>query len=100
MNDAKYIGMDVHTATISAAVRDSSGNLVMEATGRFASRRVCGVRQSGSGQRGPQKVRSPRPLVGEMPITHQTVARPLAKLNRPLRSATKVRRDLSSRMVR
>ena len=32
MNDAKYVGMDVHTATISAAVRDSSGNLVMEAT--------------------------------------------------------------------
>src|SRR5258706_14776607 len=32
MNDAKYIGMDVHTATISAAVRDSNGNLVMEAT--------------------------------------------------------------------
>src|SRR5580700_9361093 len=32
MNDAKYIGMDVHQATISAAVRDSSGNLVMEAT--------------------------------------------------------------------
>ena len=32
MNDAKYIGMDVHQATISAAVRDGSGNLVMEAT--------------------------------------------------------------------
>jgi transposase len=32
MNDAKYIGMDVHQATISAAVRDSSGSLVMEAT--------------------------------------------------------------------
>jgi hypothetical protein len=32
MNDAKYIRMDVHTATISAAVRDASGNLVMEAT--------------------------------------------------------------------
>ena len=31
MNDAKYIGMDVHQATISAAVRDSAGNLVMEA---------------------------------------------------------------------
>ena len=31
MNDAKYIGMDVHQATISAAVRDSRGNLVMEA---------------------------------------------------------------------
>jgi hypothetical protein len=30
MNDAKYIGMDVRQATISAAVRDSSGNLVME----------------------------------------------------------------------
>ena len=30
MNDAKYIGLDVHQATISAAVRDSSGNLVME----------------------------------------------------------------------
>jgi len=45
MNDAKYIGMDVHTATISAAVRDSSGNLVTEATGRFASRCVCGARQ-------------------------------------------------------
>src|SRR5260221_2461059 len=31
MNEAKYIGMDVHQATISVAVRDSHGNLVMEA---------------------------------------------------------------------
>ena len=31
MNDAKYIGMDVHQATISVTVRDSRGNLVMEA---------------------------------------------------------------------
>jgi transposase len=31
MNDAKYIGLDVHQATISAAVLDSSGKLVMEA---------------------------------------------------------------------
>jgi len=32
MYDAKYIGMDVHQATISvAAVRDSLGNVVMEA---------------------------------------------------------------------
>ena len=31
MNDAKYIGLDVHQATISAAARDSSGNLVMKA---------------------------------------------------------------------
>ena len=31
MNDAKYIGFDVHEATISAAVRDCAGKLVMEA---------------------------------------------------------------------
>jgi hypothetical protein len=31
MNDAKYIGMDVHQATISVAVRDARGDLVMEA---------------------------------------------------------------------
>ena len=31
MNDAKYIGLDVHQATISAAVRDSDGKLVLEA---------------------------------------------------------------------
>src|ERR1700732_5632709 len=31
MNDAKYIGLDVHQATISVAVLDSAGNLVREA---------------------------------------------------------------------
>jgi transposase len=31
MNDAKYIGLDVHQATISAAALDSAGKLVMEA---------------------------------------------------------------------
>jgi hypothetical protein len=31
MNDAKYIGLDVHQATISVAVFDSAGKLVMEA---------------------------------------------------------------------
>jgi transposase len=31
MNDAKYIGLDVHQATISVAVRDGTGQLVMEA---------------------------------------------------------------------
>jgi transposase len=31
MNDAKYIGLDVHQATISAAVLDSAGKLLMEA---------------------------------------------------------------------
>src|SRR5260370_29005182 len=30
MNDGKYIGLDVHQATISAAVLDSTGKLVME----------------------------------------------------------------------
>jgi transposase len=31
MNDAKYIGLDVHQATISVAVRDAAGKLAMEA---------------------------------------------------------------------
>src|SRR6202166_1949093 len=31
MNDAKYIGLDVHQATISATVLYSTGKLVMEA---------------------------------------------------------------------
>jgi hypothetical protein len=30
MNQAKYIGMDVHQATISVAVVDSAGKLIME----------------------------------------------------------------------
>jgi len=30
MNQARYIGMDVHQATISVAVMDASGKLVME----------------------------------------------------------------------
>ena len=30
MNSKKYVGMDVHQATISVAVRDSSGKLIME----------------------------------------------------------------------
>jgi hypothetical protein len=31
MNDTKYIGQDLHQATISVAVLDSAGKLVMEA---------------------------------------------------------------------
>ncbi len=31
MNEAKYIGLDVHQATISVAILDSAGKLVMEA---------------------------------------------------------------------
>src|ERR1022692_3192018 len=30
MNDAKYIGLDVHQATISAVVLDSTGKVLME----------------------------------------------------------------------
>ena len=30
MDSKKYIGMDVHQATISVAVRDAAGKLVME----------------------------------------------------------------------
>jgi hypothetical protein len=30
MSQEKYIGMDVHQATISAAVRDAQGKLIME----------------------------------------------------------------------
>jgi len=30
MSQEKYIGMDVHQATVSAAVRDRNGNLLME----------------------------------------------------------------------
>ena len=30
MNDEKYIGLDVHQATISVAVMDASGKVVME----------------------------------------------------------------------
>ena len=32
MNSKKYIGMDVHQATISVAVRDLAGKLIMEST--------------------------------------------------------------------
>ena len=30
MNDVKYIGLDVHQATVSVAVLDSTGHLAME----------------------------------------------------------------------
>jgi hypothetical protein len=44
MNDAKYIGLDVHQATISAAVLDSTGKLVMESV---VETKVAGWRQTG-----------------------------------------------------
>jgi hypothetical protein len=50
MNDAKYIGMDVHQATISVAVRDARGDLVMEAILETKAETIlqflCGLRGS------------------------------------------------------
>jgi len=43
MNDAKYIGLDVHQATISVAVRDSDGKLVMEAILETKAERFCSL---------------------------------------------------------
>ena len=42
MNDTKYVGLDVHQATISAAVLDWAGKLLMES--------VLETRESGSAQ--------------------------------------------------
>ena len=44
MNDAKYIGLGVHQATISVAVLDFAGKLVMEAISKRKRKRFCGVR--------------------------------------------------------
>src|SRR3977135_2573044 len=50
MNDAKYIGLDVHQATISATVLDSTGKLVMEpileTKAATSLQRIHGVRGS------------------------------------------------------
>ena len=43
MNDDKYIGLGVHQATISAAVLDSAGKLVMEMRTRNESRHHSSV---------------------------------------------------------
>jgi hypothetical protein len=44
MNSEKYIGLDVHQATIVVAVTDSTGKLVMESSGdgsRYDSPVLC-----------------------------------------------------------
>ena len=50
MNDAKYIGLDVHQATISATVLDSTGKLVMESILETKAETIlqflCGLRGS------------------------------------------------------
>ena len=53
MNDAKYIGLDVHQATISAAVLDSTGKLVMES---ILETKVATVLQFLQGLRGSLQV--------------------------------------------
>jgi hypothetical protein len=52
MNDAKYIGLDVFQATISVAVRDAAGKLVMEAIleTRAEMKRFCGWGESLKGE--------------------------------------------------
>ena len=41
MNDAQYIGPDVHQGTISVSVLDGDGKLVMEAILETKRRRFC-----------------------------------------------------------
>ena len=53
MNDAKYIGLDVHQATVSAAVLDSAGKLVMES---IVETKAATVLQSIQGWRGSLQV--------------------------------------------
>src|SRR6266404_1755710 len=48
MNDVKYIGLDVHQATISAAVLDSAGKLVMEAILETKDLSGCSGRKLGA----------------------------------------------------
>jgi hypothetical protein len=43
VNSSKYIGMDVHTATISVAVRDAAGKLIIaqDDLDRIAHKNAC-----------------------------------------------------------
>ena len=51
MNAIKYIGMDVHLATISIAVRDAAGKLIMEATIATEARALLDFMRGLSGTR-------------------------------------------------
>jgi hypothetical protein len=63
MNDAKYIGLDVHQATISVAVRDSAGKLVMEA---ILETKAETILQFLRGVHGSLRTVSPLPVAGEI----------------------------------
>ncbi len=56
MNDAKYIGLDVHQATISAAVRDSDGKLVLECNRKRGQPNAC--HEPGISNQGPTRSRT------------------------------------------
>ena len=56
MNDASYIGLDVHQATISATVLDSASKLVMES---ILETKAATVLQFIHGLRGGLHVTSP-----------------------------------------
>jgi len=62
----KYIGLDVHQATISVAVLDAAGNLVMEATletksERVSDRTMVGIYNHTACLRQKPKASSPQP---------------------------------------
>ena len=56
MNIEKYIGLDVHQATISVAVMDSTGKVIMESIletkGVHHSRVLCGTARNSVGDLG------------------------------------------------
>jgi hypothetical protein len=43
VNQAKYIGMDVHRATISVAVIDAAGKLILESLLETKAATICAV---------------------------------------------------------
>ena len=47
MDSRKYIGMDVHQATITVAVRDSAGKLVMESILETKASTILGWQRRG-----------------------------------------------------
>jgi len=51
MNGDKYIGLDVHQATISVAVLDSAGKLLMESVASPITRRLRRVPSTSASSR-------------------------------------------------
>ena len=73
MNDSKYIGLDVHQATISATVLDAEGKLVMEA---ILETKAETVLQLIHGLRGSLHVRTQRfDLITKIPLRRTIVGK-------------------------